>query len=326
MRYFATLGPNFNKLSQINEARNLGLDGVRINLSHSKLEDIKEWLDNIKTSDKIFSKVFEIIIDIKGMEERIKTLDDILVNKGDRIVFRTETKIIEDKIVYISRAIADKLDLFDKVSVDDGNIILEFIDRKEDDFIFLAKNTQTIHNNKSISILGKHLSSSNVSEEDIENIRYSKKYGIKSFMLPFVRSREDICSFTSLLESMEIHECTIYSKIEDTIGVENIEEIIEASDVIVIARGDLGNNCGILRVSAMQKYISKKCRDNNAKFMVVTQLLNSMVENPKPTRAELNDIYNSSLDGADYLMLTAETAVGKYPLEAIDFLIKGSKI
>ncbi len=326
MQYFATLGPNFNTLDDINKARRLGLDGVRINLSHSKLKDISGWLDNIRESDEKFCENLEIIIDIKGIEERVKILADILVNAGDRLVFRSQSKIMEENIVYISERIKDKLELYDRISVDDGNIIFELIEKKGEDFIFIAKNSLCLHNNKSISILGKYLQNSNVSKEDIENIIYSKKYGVKSFMLPFIRTSEDISSFTSILESMDIYDYSIYSKIEDDLGVKNIEEIIEASDVVVIARGDLGNNCGILKVSPIQKYISRKCREKNASFMVVTQLLNSMVDNPKPTRAELNDIYNSSLDGADYLMLTGETAVGKYPLEAIDFLIKGSKI
>lgn len=326
MKYFATLGPNFNKLNDINKARDLGLDGVRINLSHSKLRDISPWLDNIKSSDNNYPNKLEIIIDIKGMEERIEINSDIQVNKGDKIVFRLHSRSREDSIVYISKTIADKLDLKDQVSIDDGNIIFELLEKKGEDFIFLAKNTSILHRNKSISILGKYLPSSRADDEDIDNIIYSKKYAISSFMLPFVRSKEDIKSFTSLLDSMDIHDYTIYTKIEDDLGVENIEEIIEASHVIVIARGDLGNNCGILKVSPIQKYIARKCHEKKSRFMVVTQLLNSMIDNPKPTRAELNDIYNSSLDGADYLMLTAETAVGKYPIEAIDFLIKGSKI
>lgn len=326
MQYFGTLGPNFNKIEDIVRARKLGLNGLRINLSHSNLKDINRWLDNAKRSDEIFQEKLKILIDIKGMEKRIKVLEDFYVKKEDKVIFRSDIDCHERQIVYISSEVANSLELADRISIDDGNIVFELIEKNGGDFVFLALNSYQLKNNKSVSIVGKYLPSSNISDEDLENIRYSKKYKIDGFMLPFVRNRKDVDSFKKLLESMDINDHVIYSKIEDEIGVKNLHEIIEVSDVIVIARGDLGNNCGILKVSPIQKQISKICKNKNKSFMVVTQLLNSMVDNPKPTRAELNDIYNSSLDGADYLMLTAETAVGKYPLEAIYYLVEASKI
>lgn len=326
MKYFATLGPSFNKSKDIVEAIGLGLTGIRINLSHSNLKDCKNWLDEIKTADKISDKHTEILLDIRGAELRIKVKKDFPVGK-DEVVFLSDRDMLDlENLVLIEEKALNIIEIGDLVHIDDGKVSLEITDIKGNLLKARAETEGIIKNSKSFSIKDKNVEMPPVSKDDLENLEYSKKYDIKSFMLPFVRSKEDVFFVRNTLDELNIKDYTIYSKIEDIIGFENIRDISSVSDEIVIARGDLGNNVGLLEVSRLQKKISKICKDMNKPFMVVTELLYSMIENPTPSRAEINDIYNSTLDGATSLMLTGETAIGKYPLKSIEYLINASKI
>lgn len=324
MKYFATLGPNFNKTQDIIKAIKLGMTGIRINLSHSNLEDCNAWLDNIKEADSITGFETEILLDIKGAELRIKTFGDIYLTKGDMVQISSDFNVANT--ILIPKLALSNLGVGDIMYIDDAKVSLKIIDSKDDIFRAQTLENSIIKNGKSFSISNKQITLNPVSDEDIKNLVYSKEYKIKSFMLPFVRKKEDIVFLKNILEELEINNYIIYSKIEDIIGFDNIDEICNFSDEIVIARGDLGNNIGLLNVSKLQKDISKICIQNNKPFMVVTELLYSMINNSTPTRAELNDIYNSCLDGASSLMLTAETAIGKYPLKSIEYLINASKV
>ncbi|MDO5026612.1 MAG: pyruvate kinase [Tissierellia bacterium] len=326
MKYFATLGPNFNSVEDLVKAIKLGLTGVRINLSHSNLKACKTWLDNIKTADEISHKKTEILLDIKGAELRIKIKKDMTLSAGDEVFISANDQVDHENTIIIDSIAMQELELGDLVHIDDGKVSLKIIDKKNHLARASLLEKATIKKGKSFSIKDKQILLPSVSDEDLDNFIYSQVYDIKSFMIPFVRSREDILMVRRALDKLNINNYTIYSKIEDIIGYEKLEEIAAFSDEVVIARGDLGNNVGLIKVSSLQKKISKYCRSIDKNFMVVTQLLNSMIENPIPTSAEINDIYNSSLDGATSLMLTGETAIGKYPLKSIEYLVNASKI
>lgn len=326
MKYFATLGPNFNKTKDIVSAIELGLTGIRINLSHSNLEDCKTWLDNIKEADSITGRKTEILLDIKGAELRVKTLGDIDLKSGDRVMIQSNPDSVFENSIIIPELALKELELNDVIHIDDGKVVLKVLQVFDNSIKATALDNSTIKNGKSFSIMNKQIKLDPVSQDDINNFIYSKKYDIKSFMLPFVRSEKDVVYLKNTLEELDISNYIIYSKIEDIIGFKNIEDICKYSDEIVIARGDLGNNVGLLEVAKIQKKISKICKKHNKPFMVVTELLYSMIERPTPTRAEINDIYNSTLDGASSLMVTGETAIGKYPLKSIEYLINASKI
>lgn len=326
MKYFATLGPKFFEVEDLVHAKNLGLTGIRINLSHSNLKSRKDWLDNIKKADQITGRKTEILLDIVGAEIRIKVNRDISLEKDDFVILSKSEKTNLDNTINLDEKVLKSIELSDIIHIDDGKAVLKVIQAFEYSFKAKALKSCIIKNNKSFSILNKTVDMPVVSKDDIDNFIYSKEYDIKSFMLPFVRSKEDVIYLRKVLDELDIDNYIIYSKIEDIIGYENIEEICKYSDEIVIARGDLGNNVGLLKVIKLQKEISKICNKLKKPFMVVTQLLNSMIEKPTPTRAEINDIYNSCLDGATSLMVTGETAVGNFPLETIKYLIKASKI
>lgn len=330
MKYFATLGPNFSTVDKLKKANEMGITGLRLNLSHGYLEDRMDWVKNVKEANKLSTKPFgslELILDIQGSEIRIKTLNTISKEKGQEITIKSLINSdMENGIVYVDNIFIKNTKVGDIIHIDDGKVEATVVRVTHDSINAIISENCNLLTNKSISLQDKYIQVESINPDDIENIKLAKVLGIRNFMIPFVRSMDDLLRLRHLFSSLDFDNYTLYSKIEDQIGIDNIDEIIEHSDVVVIARGDLGNNLGLLSVPKQQKYIAKKCREKNREFMIVTQLLNSMIENPVPTRAEINDIYNSKLDGAQMLMITAETAVGKYPLKACYYLIEASNI
>ncbi|NLW51931.1 MAG: hypothetical protein GXY87_01010 [Tissierellia bacterium] len=330
MKFFATLGPNFQTYDILLKANEMGITGLRLNLSHGLLEERLDWINNVKKANQISKKPYgplEIVLDIQGSEIRIRSNKTITKEKGSNIFIKTySSDYCEDDILYVNENFIINTKVGDIIHIDDGKVEA-VVENIESNTLFakLSENS-IIEPNKSISIQNKYIANDTINPDDIKNIKLAKQLGIKNFMIPFVRSKKDIIILRELFTSLDFEDYRLYSKIEDQLGIDNIDEIIDNSDVIVIARGDLGNNLGLLSIPRAQKYISKKCNDKNKQFMVVTQLLNSMIDSTVPTRAEINDIYNSTLDGAQMLMITAETAVGKYPLKACYYLIEAANI
>ena len=177
-----------------------------------------------------------------------------------------------------------------------------------------------LHSRKSLALPGQEIRLPALTETDLKNIAVAKDYGVTGLMQPFVRSREDLEAVRQALDAAGCGHIRLFAKIENREGMERLPELLDACDEIVIARGDLGNAMPLWELPAAQKTIAARCREAGRDFMVVTQMLASMEQNPVPTRAEVSDIYNAVLDGAASVMVTGETAVGKYPAEAIRYL------
>lgn len=175
---------------------------------------------------------------------------------------------------------------------------------------------------KSIALDGVEVSSPTLTPEDLENLKVTESFHVTDVMLPFVRGKEDIQNLRQALKECGAENIRIHAKIENKRGVEKLDEILEETDAVVIARGDLGQAYPLWELPVIQKEIADKCRKKKVPFMVVTQMLQSMIKNPVPTRAEVLDIYNAVADGAASLMLTGETAVGDYPEDAMTYLVK----
>lgn len=324
MRYFATLGPNFNSVATLKKAKEIGITGLRLNLSHGLLKDRIEWINNVaQISSNDFT--FEILLDIQGGEFRISISDDLSISIADIIIFSWEDLGYENQVL-IDEIFIINTNLGDIIKLDDGKLELEVIEQSHNYFKAMALNDHHLKNKKSACIKDKIIIKDSLSADDYINLKLAKNLNINSFMIPFVRSKSDLIFIKEELKNIGFSDCRIYAKIEDNLGLDNLEDFIDFADEIVIARGDLANNLGLLAMPKIQKQISKTCKSRGKDFMVVTQLLDSMVDKPTPTRAELNDIYNSVLDGATSLMITGETAVGDYPLEACKYLVEGSKI
>jgi pyruvate kinase len=180
----------------------------------------------------------------------------------------------------------------------------------------------TLRSRKSIALPGVRVDSPAMTETDRENLRFAKEYGVTAVMQPFVRSPEDLKTVRAALNETGCGDIRLFAKIENTDGIRMIENLIPEADEIVIARGDLGNAIPLWELIGVQKDIAAACRAAGVPFVVVSQMLASMEENPVPTRAEMSDIFNAVLDGASMVMLTGETAAGKHPAEAILYMAR----
>ena len=182
-----------------------------------------------------------------------------------------------------------------------------------------------LRSRKSLAVPGVVLHTPTLTAEDRQNLEQARQYGVTGVMLPFVRGAEDLLTLRDALEKLGIGDIRIFAKIENREGVQALTGLLPYVDEIVIARGDLGNAMPLWELPAVQKYIAGVCRSSDVPFMVVTQLLDSMQTRAVPTRAEVCDVYNAALDGASSLMLTGETAVGQYPVEAMGVLVKTAR-
>lgn len=334
IKIYGTFGPSCYKKETLKKMILEGMTGIRLNLSHTNLEDSREWIKNLEAASIEIGRNIDLAIDLEGPELRIGEIDGTLdIRQGDKIYLgadRVYANMVAEKMdaedntrfISIPECLAEKMQVGQEISIHDGIIQLtvDKVEEKSMTAVCTAKTSGEISSRKSIAIRGVLMNSPVLTKKDIENLRVARKYKVTEVMLPFVRGKQDIEEVKAVLEAMHLTDIRVLAKIEHQDGVENIDEIIGKADCIVIARGDLGNRFPIWKVPGIQKMISKKCREKNQDFMVVTQMLNSMIQNPTPTRAEVLDIYNAVLDGATSLMVTGETAVGAYPVEVIQYM------
>jgi pyruvate kinase len=331
------------------------MTGIRLNLSHGDIIHSEEWIHNFQKAQTSVGKSADLMIDLQGPELRLGNLDRRMVLKpGDNVLFSTGDKncIAEEmqedvRMIPVPEMAFSYLKPGQKVLLNDGMVLVE-VKEPDRNAIKLCDNDGysknkcekavcggqalgkvlrggEISSRKSIALEGREIPSPTLTETDRQNLFHAREYGVTEVMLPFVRGREDIDHLRDALMSNGLHNVRIFAKIENLSGVRKLQEIMESADVIVIARGDLGNAVPLWELPALQKEIAGQCRENEISFMIVTQLLHSMIEAPIPTRAEVLDIYNAVLDGASHLMLTGETAVGAYPVEAMRYLIRTAK-
>lgn len=317
LEIYGTLGPSCCEQETIKEMFLVGMTGMRLNLSHCNLSDRKDWITAFHHAKKHCGTNAQFLIDMKGPELRLSKSDAITYLEKGSILTLTET--------CIPKNIMDHAFEKDILLIDDGKIELE-VERKEKD-ILLCKTIRGgyLKGNKSIAIKNKTISGDVLTESDINNLKQAKEYGVTGIMQPFVRNKDDLIKVREILNKYELNDIKIYAKIENMDGVENLESILPYCDHIVIARGDLGNATGLTYLPVVQKRIEMICKQNQHPYMVVTEMLSSMIENEIPTRAEVSDIFHAVYHGASSVMLTNETAIGKHPIEAMKVLVDVSK-
>lgn len=344
MEYYSTLGPSSADHGILIRMFKAGMTGVRLNLSHGDLSEDGVWFRILSEAAAECGVSPEILIDLRGPELRLGALKDTLeVRAGDFVEFGGENGLpIPDVLL---EHIEEGVNLL----ADDGKLEFEVhktastSGRGTVSFLARALRGGRILSGKSLALVGKELPMPTLTESDRENIRQAARYGVTGVMLPFVRNKEDLLILRDALKEAEAEKqekaadfagfcgsndteksrrLRIFAKIENMQGVARIDELLPYADQIVIARGDLGNAMPLWKLPGVQKELAYKCRAADKPFMVVTQMLDSMHERKVPTRAEVSDIYNAVMDGAASVMLTGETAVGKYPAEAMEYLVK----
>ena len=305
---YGTLGPSCANAEILREMLTLGMTGIRLNLSHMSLAEAEPMLTDLRRAESESGRSCNLLIDMQGPELRIGALKEPLT--------LTEGTRIDLSSLCIPDMVRDSVLPGQEILLDDGKLLLQ----AEANGKAFVKRGGMLNSRKSIALPGSEIHLPPLTEADRENIACAADHGVTGIMQPFVRSAEDLTAVRTALNAAGGQKIRLFAKIEDLNGVACLPSLMNAADEIIIARGDLGNAMPLWKLPAVQKQISAACRKAGKPFMVVTQMLSSMEQRPVPTRAEVSDIFNAVLDGAASVMVTGETAVGKYPVETIRYL------
>lgn len=320
-KIIATIGPSSDSYQVIKDLANNGLDLVRINMSHGKYSEHQQKIEVVKKlQDEGY--LLAILLDLKGPKIRCGMFenDGVDFKKGDitRIV---KEDILGNKQRFTTsyKNLYEDVKIGDKFTFDDGILVFKVIDKEEDtkSLVCEALNDHYLKNRKGLNAPYIKLMNEYLSEVDIKDIEFACSQPINYVAASFARRKEDILEIRKLLSSYNRDDIKIVAKIESPEGVENIDDIIEVSNAIMVARGDLGVEVDLEEVPHIQKELIRKCNIAGKPVIVATHMLESMQTNPRPTRAEVSDVFNAILDGADAVMLSGESATGKYPIEAV---------
>ena len=319
-KILATLGPAIFKKNIINNLIRSGVDGFRINFSHN-LTGIEKIVKIIRDCEKINSKPIAIVADLQGIKLRIGKIlgNQVSLKRGDTFNFDLNKKIGSQSRVYLPYPeIFKKIKKSNKILIDDGKFVFKITKLSKNSIQTVCQNDCIIKNFKSIHIPGLEVDFDNLTTKDKRDIQIAKKLNCNWIALSYVKNSKIIRETRKLIPG----DIGIIAKIENKSAIKNIKDIINTSDAIMVARGDLAVEIGANEVPHVQLDIVKKCSELGKPVIIATQMLESMIESNKPTRAEINDVGTAIFQGADVVMLSAETAVGKYPLQAVQAMKK----
>ncbi len=316
----ATLGPVSRDKETIRELYQAGVTMFRLNSSHGTPEIHKQTLKNIREIEHEENAIIPVLMDLQGPKIRIGLLkESIPINKDDVLMFKHAKEMINGIIPVDYAGMAKDVHSGEKILIDDGKIQLEVLKTENEVIYAKALTDGLLKQRKGINIPGSTGSIDVLTEDDKKYVVFAIENNIDFLGLSFVRNAEDVKQLRNILNKH--NSCIkIISKIEKPQAVENIDEIIDVSDGIMVARGDLGIEISTEKVPIVQKSIIEKATLKCKAVIVATQMLESMIENPIPTRAEASDVANAILDGTDAIMLSGETAAGKYPVEAVKMM------
>lgn len=311
MRYYATLGPSCCDTAALSALLRRGVTGFRLNLSHTPLAARTDWIDALHEAERKTGLRAQLMIDLRGPEVRIGALPAPLpLAEGAAVTLGADIPVDGD--------VLDALHPGMTVLLDDGAMALTVVDGG----VCRVTRGGTLTGHKSLTLEGVDLRRPALCEADLADLSQAAALGVNAVMQPFVRSADDLRAVRQTMAENGLADAELFAKVENQPGLDTLPDWLALCDVVTIARGDLGSSLPLERLPAAQKHIAALCRSRGKPFLVVTQLLHSMIDHPSPTRAEVLDIYNAVLDGADCLMLTGETAQGRYPLESADWLIR----
>jgi pyruvate kinase len=317
----ATIGPATSSKEMLSKIINAGVNVCRVNFSHGSYKDHEEVINNIRAINKEQGQFTAILADLQGPKIRIGKIEggSTFINNGAEFVLTSTECIGDNKKAYISyQNFPNDVLTGEKILMDDGKLQLEVVStNKKDEVITKVIHGGTLSSNKGVNLPNTKVSLPSLTEKDIEDLHFALRMNISWIGLSFVRSAKDIIELKSLITKAKSN-AKIVAKIEKPEAIEVIDEIIKETDAVMVARGDLGVEIPFHKVPLIQKMIVKKCMRAAKPVIIATQMMESMIENITPTRAEVNDVANAVLDGADAVMLSAETSVGKHPVEVIN--------
>lgn len=322
-KIIASIGPASNDIKVFENMVKNGVNVARINFSHATIEERKKAVDTIvKVRDKLNENV-GILYDTKGPEFRNGMLenDSIVLEEGKTIKIVKEDVLGNNERFSVNYPkVLDDLKVKDVILLENGLMKMEVIEKNEDFVNCKIISGGVLGNKKSLNVPNVKLNIPFISSIDYEDIVYACQNKADFIALSFVSSKEDVLSVRKILKEQNREDIKLISKIESMTGIDNIDEIIDESDGIMVARGDLGVEVKMTKLPIYQKIIIEKCREKGKICVVATEMLESMKKNLRPTRAEVSDVANAVLDGTDAVMLSGETTSGKYPIETVKYM------
>jgi len=320
-KIICTIGPAINSADMLVELSKAGMDVVRLNFSHGTYDEHLNNINNIKSASNILGTPIPILMDLCGPKLRVGVIEDgTYLKEGDTIKITTENIIGNKNIISTNyENLTKDIKPGDMILIDDGLIKLKAIDVSDKIITCEVIYGGQLKSKKGINLPNVNLSIPSITEKDLKDIEFGLKNNVDFIALSFVRHHTDILKLKKIINDKGFTK-PIIAKIEKPEAINDIDAIIQESDMVMVARGDLGVEMNTEEVPLLQKMIIEKCNYYAKPVITATQMLESMVNNPRPTRAEASDVANAVLDGTDAVMLSAETSVGLYPLNAVKIM------
>ena len=317
----ATISDKRCEVDFIRQLFDAGMNVVRLNTAHISTESALTMIKNVRS----VSENIGILIDTKGPEIRTKGINEsINVKEGDIIRVKGGEGQSDQETFFVSyEFIHREVPVGNQILIDDGDLALEVIEQNEDCLVCRVGNSGQIKNKKSINTPGVSVDLPSISEKDVEFIEFAAKNDVDFIAHSFVRNKKDVLAVQNILDQFN-SRVKIIAKIENLDGVNNIDEILECAYGIMVARGDLGIEIPAEKIPGIQRTLIKKCVQQKKPVIVATQMLHTMIDNPRPTRAEVSDVANAIFSRTDAIMLSGETAYGKYPIEAVECMSRSA--
>lgn len=323
-KIICTMGPNTDKKTVMKSLVKNGMNVARFNFSHGDHEEQRERMNLLKNVREELDRPVAILLDTKGPEIRTGLLEGgkkVTLREGSEFILYTEEMTGNETGCCVTYpGLAKDVKPGDRILIDDGLIELKVKQIKSGNIVCHVENGGELGERKGVNVPNVKVKLPAVTEKDIDDILFGIQQDIDFIAASFIRSAKGVKEIRKILKENHAEHISIIAKIENAEGVENIDEIIEASDGIMVARGDLGVEIPAQEVPHIQKMIIKKCNERYVPVITATQMLDSMIRNPRPTRAEVADVANAIYDGTDAVMLSGETAAGKYPVEALKMM------
>ncbi len=323
-KIIATIGPASNTKEKLRELMETGINACRLNFSHGSHESHLPVIENIKAVREELELPIPLILDTKGPEIRTGNLEqeNIQLTKGQTFIFTTDDIVGNaDRVSVTYEGFPQDLKIGARVLVDDGLIELVVTGIKDNDVICTVKNDGLLGSHKGINLPDVKVNLPALTEKDLDDIKFGIEQGFDYIAASFIRSAKDVLAIKRVLKENGGQTIKVISKIESREGVKNLNEILSVTDAIMVARGDLGVEIPFEEVPVVQKQMIHKCIDKGIPVITATQMLESMVHNPRPTRAEASDVANAIYDGTDAIMLSGESAKGDYPVQAVQAMV-----
>ncbi len=324
-KVICTIGPACEDEQILTQMCLEGMNVARLNFSHGTHEEHQRKFDMIKSVREKLGLPIAIMLDTKGPEYRIKTFENkkITLSEGDTFTFTTKDLVGNSEFVSVNyEHLTEDLTVGDTITVNNGLVIFEVKKIDGADAVCRVVVGGELSDRKSMHFPGIVMKHEFLSEQDKQDLLFGIKNDVDFVAASFVSKKNDVEDIRAFLDANGGKEIDIIAKIENRSGVDNIEEICEIADGIMIARGDLGVEIPFIEVPAIQKYLINKCRLLGTRVITATEMLESMIYNPRPTRAELSDVANAVYDGSSAIMLSGETASGKYPVQAVKNMVE----